>query len=195
MAGKYIDLFTDSPHPYIREKVSDIEDLAGRLIVNLEPPSPDGNGDSNGRVVIARALYPSELLKLAAESVAGIVLASGGATSHVAIIARSLKIPVVVVQCPELLHLPADTQLLVDGEVGNVYVDPSTDIIARFEARNLAREQVAARQTSVPCGTAHTTDGTRVDLLANIKPAGGTAPRPADGGRRVSACTGPNFPF
>jgi phosphotransferase system enzyme I (PtsP) len=168
VAGKYIDLFTDSPHPYIREKVSDIEDLAGRLIVNLAPPSPEGNGNSNGRVVVARALYPSELLKLAAESVAGIVLASGGVTSHVAIIARSLQIPVVVVQCPELLHLPPDTLLLVDGEVGNVYVDPSTDIVARFDARNQAREQVAARLTSVPCGSARTTDGTTVDLLANI---------------------------
>jgi phosphotransferase system enzyme I (PtsP) len=93
VAGKYIDLFTDSPHPYIREKVSDIEDLAGRLLNNLARHHPDGNGNSTDRVVIARALYPSELLKLAAESVAGIVLVNGGVTSHVAIIARSLKIP------------------------------------------------------------------------------------------------------
>lgn len=56
-------------------------------------------------MVIARELYPSELLKLAAESVAGIVLANGGVTSHVSIISRSLKIPMVVVQCPDLVHL------------------------------------------------------------------------------------------
>jgi phosphotransferase system enzyme I (PtsP) len=42
VAGKYIGLFSDSPHPYIREKVSDIEDLAGRLLNNLVPPSPEG---------------------------------------------------------------------------------------------------------------------------------------------------------
>ena len=168
VAGKYIGLFSDSPHPYIREKVSDIEDLAGRLLNNLVPSSSETNGDSSGRVVVAQALYPSELLKLAAESVAGIVLANGGVTSHVAIIARSLKIPVVVVQCPELLHLPADTQLLVDGEVGNVYVDPSADIIDRFDARNQAQQQVAAARPPIPYGAARTTDGTPVDLLANI---------------------------
>jgi phosphotransferase system enzyme I (PtsP) len=168
VAGKYIGLFSDSPHSYIREKVSDIEDLAGRLLNNLVPPSPEANGNTNGRVVVAQALYPSELLKLAAESVAGIVLANGGVTSHVAIIARSLKIPVVVVQCPELLHLPADTRLLVDGDVGNVYVDPSADILARFDASSRAQQQVATGHTAVPYGCVHTTDGTSVDLLANI---------------------------
>ena len=168
VARHYLDLFADSPHPYIREKVSDIEDLAGRLLNNLAPPSTEGNGDTSNRVVIAQALYPSELLKLAAESVAGIVLANGGVTSHVAIIARSLKIPMVVVQCPELMHLPEVTPVLVDGEVGNVYVDPSAAIMARFDARNQARQQVTAHQLSARVGTAHTRDGTRVDLPANI---------------------------
>ncbi|MCB2149448.1 MAG: phosphoenolpyruvate--protein phosphotransferase [Deltaproteobacteria bacterium] len=168
VARHYLDLFADSPHPYIREKVSDIEDLAGRLLNNLAPPSPDGNGDSTNRVVVARELYPSELLKLAAESVAGIVLANGGVTSHVAIISRSLKIPMVVVQCPDLMNLPEETPVLVDGDVGNVYVDPSADIIARFDARNQARQQVAAQKTSVRAGTAPTRDGTRIDLMANI---------------------------
>ncbi len=168
VARHYLDLFADSPHPYIREKVSDIEDLAGRLLNNLAPPSPDGNGDTSNRVVIAQALYPSELLKLAAESVAGIVLANGGVTSHVAIIARSLKIPMVVVQCPELMHLPEVTPVLVDGEVGNVYMDPSADIISRFDARHQAIQKVTGQKTSVRAGTAHTRDGTRVDLPANI---------------------------
>ncbi len=167
VARHYLALFADSPHPYIREKVSDIEDLAGRLLTNLVPSSPDDSGDSSGRVVVAQALYPSELLKLAAESVAGIVLANGGVTSHVAIIARSLKIPMVVVQCPELMHLPETTPVLVDGEVGNVYVDPSPDIIARFKARNRTGEQVVAQKAPAHAGIVYTTDGTRVDLLAN----------------------------
>lgn len=168
VAKRYIDLFADSPHPYIQEKVSDIEDLAGRLMSNLTPSSPDGNGHSAGRVVIARELYPSELLKLAAESVAGIVLAKGGVTSHVAIIARSLKIPMVVVDRPELLHLAPDTPVLVDGEVGNIYVDPSAEIVARFDARNQARLQVRARQAPEPVGIARTADGATIELLANI---------------------------
>ena len=168
VAHYYLKLFADSPHPYIREKVSDIEDLAGRLLNNLAPSSPDENGESGGRVVIAQELYPSELLKLAAESVAGIVLANGGITSHVAIISRSLKIPMVVVQCPELMNLPEVTPVLIDGDVGNVYVDPSADIIAKFDARNQARQEVAIRNMPFPAGVARTADGTSIDLLANL---------------------------
>ncbi|WP_372682080.1 phosphoenolpyruvate--protein phosphotransferase [Desulfosarcina sp.] len=168
VARHYLDLFADSPHPYIREKVVDIQDLAGRLLNNLASPSPAGSGENSGRVVIARELYPSELLKLAAESVAGIVLANGGVTSHVAIVSRSLKIPMVVVQCPDLMHLSEATPVLVDGEVGNVYVDPSAEIIARFDARHQALQQVARQNTPIQMGIAHTREGTRVDLLANI---------------------------
>jgi phosphotransferase system enzyme I (PtsP) len=168
VAGHYLNLFGESPHPYIREKVNDIEDLAGRLLSNLAPTAPDGNRPSRGKVVIARTLYPSELLKLAAESVSGIVMVNGGVTSHVTIIARSLKIPVVMAPCPELLHLPPDTPILVDGEVGNIYVDPAPDIIARFETRDRARRQVAMRATPVATGSARTMDGTPVQLLANI---------------------------
>ncbi len=168
VAGQYIELFGESPHPYIREKVNDIEDLAGRLLSNLVPSPPDGDRQISGKVMIAQTLYPSELLKLAAESVGGIVMVNGGVTSHVTIIARSLKIPVVMAPCPELLHLPADTPILVDGEVGNVYVDPAPDIIARFEARDRARQAMAMRRPPVAGGTARTADGTPVKLLATI---------------------------
>ena len=168
VARHYVELFAESPHAYIREKVSDIEDLSGRLLNNLAPSSAGENQESDGRVVIARNLYPSELLKLSADSVAGIVLANGGATSHVAIVARSLKIPMVEVQCPELMHLPETTSVLMDGEMGNVYVDPSDEIIARFEERDRASNEVAAQKLPVNAGNCKMQDGTRIDLLANI---------------------------
>ena len=169
VAGAYTAMFAESPHHYIREKVSDIEDLAGRLISNLAAPAEDESGDSGGKVVVARELYPSELLKLSAESVAGIVLTNGGVTSHVAIISRSLKIPMVVVQCPDLMHLAENTPVLIDGDVGNLYVDPSPDVIDRFDARNQAHEQVATE--TLPPGqdiVPQTKDGTAIELLANI---------------------------
>ncbi|WP_419659209.1 PtsI4: phosphoenolpyruvate-protein phosphotransferase [Desulfosarcina variabilis str. Montpellier] len=168
VTGRYVNLFTDSPHHYIREKVIDIQDLGGRLLSNLTPLTPDKSAASNGRVVVAEELYPSELLKLSAEAVAGIVLSSGGVTSHVSIIARSLKIPLVVVQCPDLMHLSEGTPILIDGEVGNVYVEPSADIIDRFEARNQARIQVTTQHAPIQAGLARTMDGTPVELLANI---------------------------
>ena len=60
------------------------------------------------RIVIASDLYPSDVLRLASEDIEGIVLVSGGVTSHVAIIARSLQIPLMIANQPELLQLPHD---------------------------------------------------------------------------------------
>lgn len=168
VAQRYIELFSESPHPYIREKVHDIEDLAGRLLNNLHSSPVDGGCESSGRVVIARDLYPSELLKLAAEGAAGIVLTDGGVTSHVAIIARALKIPMVLAQNRELMQLPADIPVLLDGEVGNVYVNPTPDIVRRFDARNRARRKIADRKTPMQFDITRTADGTRVHLQANI---------------------------
>ena len=101
--------------------------------VRWSPAASGGAEAVGGRVVIARKLYPSELLKLSAEQAAGVVLTDGGTTSHVAIIARSLKIPLVEVQCPELMHLPESATVLMDGETGNAYVNPSKEIVDRFE--------------------------------------------------------------
>ena len=168
VAGYYIGLFADSPHPYIREKVSDIEDLAGRLMSNLAPSAEEAGAVSDGRVVVARDLYPSEVLRLAAESVAGIVLANGGVTSHVTIISRSLKIPVLVVQCPDLMHLDEGTPVLIDGDVGNLYVDPPSDVIERFEVRNQARLQMATEIVPPDTGAPQTKDGSAIELMANI---------------------------
>ena len=168
VAQHYIALFAESPRSYIREKVSDIEDVCGRLMKNLAPPKGDDGTNGSHRVVIARELYPSELLKLAAEDAAGIVLTNGGLTSHVAILARALKIPMVFTQCPELMLLPDNTPVLVDGEVGNIYVNPSNEIIKRFDERNQAQRQILRGKRSAVFGMARTADGTGVDLLANI---------------------------
>ena len=104
----------------------------------------------------------------AATEVAGIVLTNGSVTSHVTILARALKIPMVLVNAPELLQLPEHTPVLIDGEVGNLYIDPSAEIIERFESRNRARRQVADEKSAVRFGRPQTTDGARLDLLANI---------------------------
>jgi phosphotransferase system enzyme I (PtsP) len=165
VARQYMDIFTASPHSYIREKVSDIEDLASRVLANLAPGDDDAPSGLTGCIVVARELYPSDVLKLASEDVRGIVLVSGGITSHVAIICRSMQIPLLICQHPELLSLPAGTPLLMDAVVGNLYVAPSEAVVQQFEARRPAADTPAP---PVQAGAAGTRDGTRIHLLANI---------------------------
>ncbi len=167
VARMYMGRFRSSPDPYLQEKADDIADLAGRVLENLSSADRRPRPYLAEKVVVAKNLYPSEVLRFAVEGAAGIVLVGGGATSHVAILARSLKIPSVIVREPELLDLPEETPLLIDADLGNLYVRPSAQVTARFKERIRAQDaaDALARPESEDC---RTRDGTPVLLLANI---------------------------
>ena len=170
VARDYIDRFAASSHVYIREKVHDIEDLATRILKNLQGGEEAEASATPGRgagVVIARDLFPSELLKLAADGVEGIILVRGGVTSHVAILARSLQIPLVIADQPGLLDLPDGTPVLMDADIGNIYIRPTAEVIRTFEGRR-AVDETAAPLAGKVAPVTRTADGVRVRLLANI---------------------------
>jgi phosphotransferase system enzyme I (PtsP) len=104
---------------------------------------------------------------LASEDVKGIVLVSGGVTSHVAIIARSLKLPMVIAERSDLLKLPDGTPMLMDADIGSIYAGPSETIIQRFEIRNQTQKAEAKATRPILTHT-RTRDGESVKLLANI---------------------------
>ena len=162
---KYIALFQASPDPYMREKAHDIEDLVTRIMRNLAgreaklPPV-------RHRVVVAADLYPSDLLKFSSEGANGIVLLSGGVTSHVSILARSLQLPVVIVDDPTGHSIRDDDRVLIDGGMGNIYVNPSRDIEREFKDR-IGAETRVKEPPAMKRATA-TKDGVPVKLMANI---------------------------
>ncbi len=171
VARHYITLFSSSPYMYLREKVNDMEDLAGRILANFQLRDVDAPLQCKGRIVIARELYPSDILKLASEEVAGIILVSGGVTSHVAILARSMHIPMIIADRPELLAIPEGTAVLMDAASlslgGNIYVNPSEKVIHQFESRNQVKAATSLLADAMT-PTTETRDGQRIHLLANI---------------------------
>ena len=102
IARQYIDIFSSSDNPLLKEKTQDVQDLVIRLMNNLLH-NDESQGSYHQRVVIAKELFPSDLLKMSSEHVAGIVLVSGGVTSHLSILARSLQIPMVIANNQQLL--------------------------------------------------------------------------------------------
>jgi len=165
VAQKYIARFQASTEPYIREKAHDIEDLATRIIRNLAgkeaklPPL-------RNRIVIANDLYPSDLLKLSAEGVKGIVLLSGGVASHVAILARSLQIPMVIVNDPQTANISDGDSILINAELGTIFVNPAKDIVQEF--RDKVDEAAAVKAQPAMKPVTETKDGVRIALMANI---------------------------
>jgi phosphotransferase system enzyme I (PtsP) len=163
----YIDIFSSSSNEYLREKVNDVEDLSGRILKNLYNWSGEDPRIPEGGIVIARELYPSEVLKLASEGAKGIILVSGGVTSHVSILSRSLKVPLVIANRPELLNLQEGTTVLLDADIGNIYVRPTDEVIRQFESRQTTEKATTyIKDRMLP--VSQTKDGVRIRLLANI---------------------------
>ena len=142
VAKHHIDLFSQNADAYIREKAQDLKDLSVRLIRNLVTNQQEASFWQE-KIVIAKELFPSDLLQMYADGVAGLILVGGGVTSHLAILARSLRIPMVIVDVPPLLSLPEKTTILLDAEAGNVYLNPDQKVVAYFQDRNLTRARIA----------------------------------------------------
>jgi phosphotransferase system enzyme I (PtsP) len=167
VANYYIDLFESSTYGHIKEKANDVRDLAGRILKNLERRDQDVAALIENRIVIAAELYPSDVLRLASEDIKGIVLVSGGVTSHVAIIARSLQIPLMITNQPELLQIPDGTPIMMDAESGSIYIQPSEEVIKQFRTQKQSLIDTQALSQDMSPVT-FTRDGVRVRLLANI---------------------------
>lgn len=163
---QYQDIFSKSQNPLIREKIQDIEDLSIRILENMNPVLKQ-NDSHEDMVLIAEGLFPSDLLLLAVENTAGIVLISGGITSHVSILARSLKLPLIFVDDPELLKMPDDSEVLLDADLGNLYIKPTPEIIYTFRKKHEATIKLKCDTENLK-SPALTKDGTELKLMANI---------------------------
>ena len=136
--------------PYLRDRLHDLDELANRLLHQLTGQSLVGAHDAlpDNAVIVARSMGPAALLDYDRAKLRGLVLEDGGASSHVAIVARALGIPVVgdVANVSSLVE-PGDG-VIVDGSLGIVQVRPPSDVEAAYaeKARLGARRQEQYRK-------------------------------------------------
>jgi phosphotransferase system enzyme I (PtsP) len=162
----YVELFNRMDNAYMREKRYDVMDVGRRLLANLSGHR-DSDSRLEGRIAIAAELLPSDILKLGLEKVGGIVLLSGGVTSHVAVLARSLDLPLIFVDEPRLLEIPDGTRVVLDARQGNLFVAPTPKVEQRFREQEENRRSALQMAESMREET-YTACGTRIRLLANI---------------------------
>jgi len=166
VVNDYVHRFAASDNPRLREKVQDVKDLGYRLLRNLRRNEQNA-ADYKGRLIIAGELLPSDILKLSAQRAEGLIMISGGASSHISILARSLQFPMVIVENRELLTLPETVDVLIDGDQGTIYTDPNEEVRAGFHRLQQTSNEV--NDLPVPeHEVARTRDGESVLLLANI---------------------------
>ena len=155
----------------LRERAGDIRDVGRRvlaLLAGVKQAHIDVPGES---ILIAEELSPSDTASLDRSKVLGFCTTTGGATSHVAILARSLGIPAICGIDEGALQLPDGTLVVLDGSHGSLRRNPGADELAkareRIERQTKKREEekVAANKQAV------TADGHRIEVAANIRNA------------------------
>ncbi|MCU1536209.1 MAG: phosphoenolpyruvate--protein phosphotransferase [Humibacillus sp.] len=149
---------------YFAERVADLRDVGSRAVAAvLGVPAPGVPDFTEPSVVVAEDLAPAETATLNRALVVGIITEAGGRTSHTAILAAQMGIPAVV-QLPGATHLEPGTHVALDGDTGEVTVEPDLTLVEQQRERAARRAEALGRLS----GPGATSDGFAVALLANI---------------------------
>ena len=155
--------------PYLRERAADVAHVGDRILRALLGHDPELPPMEPGAIVVARDLGPADTAQLVRTSVEGLVLELGSATSHTAILARTLGIPAVVGIVDATRLLSRGDVIVVDALRGEVLIEPDAATLERVEARARRYRHYTGRlreQRGVPCATR---DGVSIELSANVE--------------------------
>lgn len=155
---------------YIQERVHDLEDLSERLLYHLQGLEPTAALGvlPDSFILVANSLGPAELLEYDAQRLKGVILAEGAPTSHVAIIARMMDIPMVGRVENILNQVTAGDLAVVQGDQGLIYIRPPEDVEAAADAEIAARASQVAAYAATRDLPSLTRDGLRISLNLNL---------------------------
>jgi multiphosphoryl transfer protein len=153
---------------YLRARAEDVTAVARQVVAHLLDGEALTAAVSEPGIVVAADLTPADTAALDRELVRGIATAYGGPTAHSAILARSLGIPAAVGLGERLLDVAEGTPLVLDGDAGAVYVDPTAELIRDYERRGAERQAAARLALASAQQPARTLDGRRIEVVANV---------------------------
>lgn len=164
-------IFDTMDDPYFRSRREDIDHVIGRVQTALHRQHTSVPREASGEILVAHSVAPAELAQLQSQGVVAVVVDSGSVLSHSAILARSLHLPLVLAGGQALSQIADGDVLMVDGETGEVVIDPGSTYLRRY--RSGVRDQVQARRrlARLRHAPSQTRDGCEITLLANAESA------------------------
>ncbi|NIM97469.1 MAG: phosphoenolpyruvate--protein phosphotransferase [candidate division Zixibacteria bacterium] len=165
-----IETISSAKDEYLREKVTDINAVANRLIYNLLGIKHLTLESIDSPVIlVARSLSPGDVVHMKKESILGFATDMGGGTSHVALLAKSMGIPAVV-GLKNFFHQIQDKQnIILDGTKGEVVICPDEQTLREYEKRRIYILEKTAELSELRSLPAETLDGRKIELSANIE--------------------------
>jgi phosphoenolpyruvate-protein phosphotransferase len=164
----YADRLAGMTNELLAQRATDVRDVGQRVLEEVTGQRREKPDIPEGTILVAEDLTPSDTASLDRTKVVGFCTVAGGASSHVAILARSLDIPAVAGIEPRALDIADGTLVILDGAKGTLRVNVTEDDVARIRRH---QERLAARRAE-ELAHAHepavTSDGHRVEVVANI---------------------------
>jgi phosphoenolpyruvate-protein phosphotransferase len=164
----YADRLAGSKNELLAQRATDVRDVGQRVLEEVTGQRREKAEIPEGTILVAEDLTPSDTASLDRTKVVGFCTVAGGASSHVAILARSLDIPAVAGIEPRALDIADGTLVILDGAKGTLRVNVSEDDVARIRRH---QERLAARRAEELAHAnepAVTSDEHRVEVVANI---------------------------
>lgn len=161
--------FESMEDTYMQARAADIRDISNRLITLLSGKEAERVSISDGNIICADDLTPSEAMQLDQDRIAAFVTSEGSTISHTAILSRSMGIPAVIDVGEDLMTLTDGAEAIVDGFCGKVYISPdeeTTSLMTKKLAEDRKRKELLEQYRGLDNVTL---DGKRIDLFANIQ--------------------------
>lgn len=164
-----IEMFEQLDNEYMQERATDIRDVTKRLLAKLlKLEIPNIAMIDEEVIIVAKDLAPSDTAQLNREYAKGFTTDMGGRTSHSAIMARSLEIPSVVGTSKATSFIKNGDLLIIDGDNGEVFINPSKEKIDLYIERRNKHELQEKTLTLLKNKRTITLDGKQVEVAANI---------------------------
>ncbi len=166
--AEHARVFDQMEDPYLRARAEDIRELGQRILVHLKSEFKDSRSYPQRCILVGDAVSIQEIASVPTGRLAGIVCRKGTALSHTAVLAHALGIPAVVSLSSLPIGLVEGCTMVVDGDEGRIYVNPSGSTVDAFERRIGEQKALSARLMARSDLPARTPDGVRLPLYANI---------------------------
>ncbi|PTM33464.1 phosphoenolpyruvate--protein phosphotransferase [Enterobacter cloacae] len=169
-ANHFCDAFSRSSSSYLQERVLDVRDVCYQLLQHIygEQRFPVPGQLTQPTVCLADDLTPGQFLELDKTLLKGLLLKSGGTTSHTVILARSFNIPTLVGVDSEGLLQWRNQPVFVDGNAGAVVVNASDAVVRYYQQEARVQQAIREQQRIWLDREARTSDDLRIEIAANI---------------------------
>ena len=162
-------MFEQMEDEYFAARAVDLRDVGKRVAKYILGVKEPEIGDEKV-ILCGREIEPSVIAGMETEKIAGVLLGSGSTTAHAVIIAKARAIPTIVgLNKEDRIDRIADgDHVIMDGERGEIVVNPAPEDIASYDEKIKKQKELAAHYAALKDLPAVTTDGVKVDLMANI---------------------------